>query len=163
MPAFFFLPIYQSVPFFFVKSPWSLGLNLCLKFTDRLRDLTDNCMCGLQRWACHSKIMLNTIIVHRVSPCNLLCDLLSKPLLLNLFWFAIRMGLNTYWLKTLQLFILYSKEFQEHNFTLTLWGIVCTKSKCNPFSILVWIENVKRCEYFLKALYVVTWLEYIAV
>jgi hypothetical protein len=26
-----------------------------------------------------------TIITHRVSPCNLLCDLLSKCLLLNLF------------------------------------------------------------------------------
>ena len=32
------------------KHPWSLWLwNLCLKFTARLRDLTDNCMCGVQR------------------------------------------------------------------------------------------------------------------
>ena len=27
-----------------------------------LRDLTDNCMCGVQRWGSHSWIMLNTII-----------------------------------------------------------------------------------------------------
>jgi hypothetical protein len=48
------------------KPPWSLWL----KFTTRLRDLTDNCMCGVQRWGSHSTIMVNTIMAHRVSPCN---------------------------------------------------------------------------------------------
>uniref|UniRef100_A0A8C7UR79 Sodium/glucose cotransporter 1 n=1 Tax=Oncorhynchus mykiss TaxID=8022 RepID=A0A8C7UR79_ONCMY len=36
----------------------------------------------------HSKIMLNTIIAHRVSPCNLLCELLRNVALLNLFRLA---------------------------------------------------------------------------
>ena len=53
----------------------SLWLNLCLKCTARLRDLSVICMCVVQIWVSHSKIMLNTIIAHRVSPCNLLCDL----------------------------------------------------------------------------------------
>ena len=61
------------------KPPWSLWLNLCLKFTARLWVLTDNCMSGVERWGSHSKIMFNTII-----PCNLLCYLLSTFLLLNL-------------------------------------------------------------------------------
>ena len=39
-----------------------------------------------------NNIMLNTIIEHRVSPCNLFC----KFLLLNLFRLAITKGLNTY-------------------------------------------------------------------
>ena len=122
MSAFLFfthLPSLQGIR----KPPWSLWLNLCLNFTARLRDLTDNCMCGVQRWVSHSKIMLNTII--GVSPCNILCDLLSKFLILNLFRLAITKGLITYWLKTFQLFI--SDEFVniylKHNSTLTLWGI----------------------------------------
>ena len=98
MSAFYFLPIYctNRCPSLrgIGKPPWSLWFNLCLKFTARLRDLTDNCMCGVQRWCSHSKIMLNT-----VSPCNLLCDLLSKCLILNLFRHPITKGLNTYWLK----------------------------------------------------------------
>ena len=80
------------------KPSWSLWLNLCLKFTAQLRDLTDNCMCGLQRRSSHSKIKLNIIIAHRISPYNLLYDLLSKCILLNLFRLAITKGLNTYWL-----------------------------------------------------------------
>jgi hypothetical protein len=75
-------------------------VDLCLKCTARLRDLTVNCMCGEQRRGSHSRIMLNTIIVHRVSPYNLLCDLLSTFLLLNLFRLAITKGLNTYWFNT---------------------------------------------------------------
>ena len=74
-----------------------LWLILCLKFTTRLRDLPDNCMCWVQRWGSHSNIMLiNTIIAHRVSPLNL-CDLLSKCVVLNLFRLAITNGWNTYW------------------------------------------------------------------
>ena len=42
------------------KPPWSLWLNLCLKFTLRLRDFTDNCMCGVQRRGSHKKITLNS-------------------------------------------------------------------------------------------------------
>jgi hypothetical protein len=53
------------------KPPWSFWLNLCLIFTARLKDLTDNCMCEVQRWGSQLKIMLNTIIAHSVSPCNL--------------------------------------------------------------------------------------------
>jgi hypothetical protein len=41
-------------------------------------------------------VMLNTIIAHRVSPCNLLRDLLSNLLLLNVFRLSITKGLNTY-------------------------------------------------------------------
>ena len=63
------------------KTPWTLWLNLCLQFITRLRNLTDNCICWVQRGGSHSKIKLNTIIAHRVSPCNLLCDLLSKLLI----------------------------------------------------------------------------------
>jgi hypothetical protein len=47
-----------------------------------------------------------TQLLHTVSRCNLLCDLLNKLLLLNLFWVAVTKGLNTYGLKTFQLFIL---------------------------------------------------------
>ena len=60
------------------KPPWSLWLNLILKFTD-------NCMCGVQRWGSYSKVMLNTIIAHRVSPCNLLWELLSTFVLFRLY------------------------------------------------------------------------------
>ena len=35
------------------KPPWSLWLNLFLKFTAWLKDLTDHCMCGVQRWGSH--------------------------------------------------------------------------------------------------------------
>ena len=65
------------------KPPWSLWLNLCLQFSVQLWDLTDNCMCGVQRLGSNSKIMFNTIIAHRVSPCNLISDSLSTLLLLN--------------------------------------------------------------------------------
>ena len=78
------------------KPPWSLGLNLYLKFTVRLRDLTGNCMCGLQRLGSYSKIMLNTITADRVNPCNLLCVLLSNFLRLKWFRLGITKGLNTY-------------------------------------------------------------------
>jgi hypothetical protein len=64
------------------KPPWSLWLNLYLKFTTRLRDLT---VCERYR---------NGVVIQ--SPCNLLCDLLSTLLLLNLFRLAITKGLNTY-------------------------------------------------------------------
>ena len=77
------------------------------------RDLTDNCMCGVQRWGSQSKIMLTTMIEHRMSPCNLLCDLLSTFLHLNLFRLAKTKGL-------LQAF----QMFYKQNSTLTLWGIV---------------------------------------
>ena len=97
------------------KPTWSFSLNLYLKCTAQLRDLTDNCMCGVQRWDCHWKIMLNTIIAHRLSQCNLLCNLLSTFLLLNLFRLTITKGLNTYWLKTLQVFVFNS--FVKHNST----------------------------------------------
>jgi hypothetical protein len=56
------------------KPPWSLWL----KFTTRPRDLTDNCMCRVQRWGNRSKTMLTTIITLRVSPCNLLIQQISK-------------------------------------------------------------------------------------
>jgi hypothetical protein len=39
--------------------------------------------------------MLNTIIAHRVNPCNLLCDLLNTFLPLKLFRLVITKGLNT--------------------------------------------------------------------
>jgi hypothetical protein len=108
--CFFFYPSTNRCPSLWdsIKPPWSLWLNLCLKFSCRLMDLTDTCMCGVQRWGSHSKIMFNTIIAHRVSPWNLFCDLLSTFLLLKLFRLAIKMGLNTYWFKTFQLFIFYS-------------------------------------------------------
>jgi hypothetical protein len=117
------------------KPPWSFWLNLCLKFTARLRDLTDNCMCGVQRRGSHSKIIFNTLFAQRVSPCNLLCDLLSTFLLLNVFRFAMATSLNTYWLKTFQLFIFNSfvKVAKKHNSTLTLWGICnvgCNTTTC---------------------------------
>ena len=44
-----------------------LWLNLCLKFTALLRDLTDNCMCGVHRWGSSFKIMFETIIAHSES------------------------------------------------------------------------------------------------
>ena len=62
------------------KPPWSLWLNLCLKFNARLRDLTGGvqmCVWGTEmRYSkmTTSKIMLNTAIA-RINPCNLLCDL----------------------------------------------------------------------------------------
>jgi hypothetical protein len=40
----------------------NLPVFMFLKFTARLRDLTDNCVCGVQRWGSQSKIMLNTFI-----------------------------------------------------------------------------------------------------
>ena len=76
--------------------PKSLSLNLCLIFTAQLRNLTDNCICGVQRCGSLSQI---TIIAHRVSPCNLLYDfndLLSIFLLLKLFRLGITKGLNIY-------------------------------------------------------------------
>ena len=102
------------------KLPWSFRLDLCLTFSARLRDLTDNCTCGVQRWGSHSKVMLNTII------CNSLCDLLSTFLLLNLFRLAITKGLNTYWLKTFQLFIFYSFVNISKSI-IPLWqcGVLC--------------------------------------
>ena len=99
--------------------------------------------------------MLNTIIAHRVSPYNLLCDLLSTFLLLNLFRLAKTRVLNTYWLKTFQLSIfihLLMFCFEKHTSTLTLWGNVCDKKKSNfnPFSNQAVtqqnVEKVKRCE-----------------
>ena len=124
---FLFYPSNESCPSLrsIGKPPWSLWLNPCLKFTAWLRDLTDNCICGVQRLGSHSKIILNTIIAHRVNPCNVLCE--KHIWLLNLFRLAITKGLNTYWLKTLQLFIflLIRKHLEKHNYTLTLCGIVC--------------------------------------
>jgi hypothetical protein len=77
----------------------------------RVNVLYTQCMCGVQRWGSHSKIMLDTIIAHRVSPCNFLCDLLSTFLLLKLFRLTITKRLvvivvviNSYWLKTCQVF-----------------------------------------------------------
>jgi hypothetical protein len=76
------------------KPPWQLWLNRCSKFTARLRDLTDNCICRVQRGGSHSKFMLNSIIAHRISPCNVLCDLFNTfLLLLNLYRM---MWLNTF-------------------------------------------------------------------
>jgi hypothetical protein len=90
----------------FGKHSWSFWLNLCLKFTAGLRDLTDVCVgYRIQKQGSQSKILLNTSIAHRVSPCNVLCDLLSTFLLLNLFRLAITKGLKTYCLKTFPLFI----------------------------------------------------------
>ena len=84
--AWFFYPSTNRCPLWTIgKPPWSLWLNLYFKFIAWLRDLTDKCICGVQRWGSHLKIMLNTIIEHRMSPCNLLCDMLSTFILLNLF------------------------------------------------------------------------------
>jgi hypothetical protein len=65
-------------------------------------------------------------------PCNLICDLFSTFLLLNVFWLAITKGMNIYSLKTFQLFIFNSfVKFYKHNSTLTLWDIVCRPVKTN--------------------------------
>ena len=48
------------------KLPWSLWSNLCLKFTARLRDLTDNCMCGVQRWG--SEVIYNKGYMEKIGP-----------------------------------------------------------------------------------------------
>ena len=121
-------------------------------------------MCGVQRWGSHKEIMLDTIIAHRVSPCNLLCALLSKCLTLNWCRLAITKGLNT-WLKTFQLLIFlnsFVKEIDKHNSSLTLWGTVCrpvtNTSQVNNCLIQAitqqHVEKVKGCEYFLKAMYI---------
>ena len=114
------------------KPPRSLWLNLCLKCIAWLIDLTDNCMCGVQRWGSYSKIMLNTIIAHRMSPCNLLYDLLSTFLLLNVFRLSITKGLNMYWLKTFQLFIFYSFVNISKNI-IPLWHywVLCVTQHLN--------------------------------
>jgi hypothetical protein len=108
------------------KPSWSLWLDLNMKCTTQLRNLTYNCMCGVQRWGSHSKIMLTTIIEHGMSPCNLLCNLLSTFLHLNLFKLDITNGLNTYWLKTFQrrkIIIIILNMFYKENFTLKWYGI----------------------------------------
>ena len=76
MSAFIFSPSTNRCPSLRGKPPWSLWLNQCLKFTARLRDLTDNGMCEVQRLGSH--------------PYNVLYDLVSKCLLLNLFRLAIK-------------------------------------------------------------------------
>ena len=76
-------------------------------------------------------------------PCNLLCDLLSTFLLLNLFWLAITKGLNTYWPETIQLFFFFNqfeeRKHRKHNSILTRWVIVyrpvAKTSKLNHFTI----------------------------
>ena len=62
----------------------------------------------------------NTSISHSGSSCNLLWELLSKCLLLNLLRLAITKGMNTYWLKTFQLFVLNSFVNISKNIIL-LW------------------------------------------
>jgi hypothetical protein len=93
------------------KPPCSLWFDQCLKSTAWLRDLTDNCtVCVGYR----DEVVIQKVVVHvklyycTQSLCNLLCDLLSTCLPLNVFRLAITKGLNTYWLKTFQLFILNS-------------------------------------------------------
>ena len=80
---FFYLSNYRCPSLRCIGKPHrSLWLNLCLKCTARLRDLTDNCMCRVQRWGSHSKIMLNTIIAHRVSPWSMwLKDIFTPELI----------------------------------------------------------------------------------
>ena len=60
---FLFYPSTNRCPSFqgIGKPPSSLWLNLCKKFTAQLKDLTDICMCGVQKLGSHSKIMLNTM------------------------------------------------------------------------------------------------------
>ena len=120
------------------KPPWSLWLYLCLKFTAQLRDLTDNCMCEVQT------------VAH--SPCNLLCDLLSTVLLLNLFRLEITKGLNTYSF----LFLYICKNVQKHKSTLTLWGILC-RPVTQHLNLNLGCNNMwkkfRGAKYFLKALY----------
>jgi hypothetical protein len=86
------------------KPPWSLCLNLCLEFTAWLRCIIDNCMCGKQRWGSISKITLHNYCTMS-EYMQLLCALLITFLLINIFRLTITKGLNTYWLKTFQLWM----------------------------------------------------------
>jgi hypothetical protein len=102
------------------KPPWSLWLwNLCLKFTTQLRDLTDNCMCGVQRWGSQSKILLTTIIAHRVSPCKLLC-FVKQMFTPELTWSCQNKGVDYFLTEDISAF----HVLLICTLTLTLWGIM---------------------------------------
>jgi hypothetical protein len=80
---------------------------------------------------------------------TLLCNLFSKYFLLNLFRLAITKGLNTYWLKTFQIFIY--NELVKNSKNIPYWRY----NVCRPVTQNV--EKVKGCEYFLKSLYIKRW------
>ena len=89
------------MPFF--TRHWKTSLIFVVESMFEIHCLTEepyNYLYVCERWGGHSKMTLNTIIAHRVIPCNLLCDLLSTFLLLNVFgksmWKKSK-GVNTFW------------------------------------------------------------------
>jgi hypothetical protein len=100
MSTFYFYPSTNRWPSLqgIGKPSWSLLLNLCLKFTAWPRDLTIICMCGIQRWGSHSKIMLNHYCIQSESMQFIMW--LVKHIFTPELRLAITKWLNTYWLKT---------------------------------------------------------------